>query len=769
MISLSAFCTILAVAAPRPAVHIPRLDTGITVDGVLDEAVWSQAAVLSGFSQYLPTDGRPADDSTEVLVWYAPDAIYFGIRARERHGAVQAVLADRDKISADDNILILLDTFNDRRQAFLFGVNPLGVQADGILSDAARSTNSFGNQSAQGAYAIDLSPDYVFQSAGRVTPGGYVVEIRIPFKSLRFQSSREQSWGINVIRRVAHSGYEDTWSPVLQSDGSFLGASGELAGLTDLSRGLVLDVNPELTAAASGAPAPAGWEYDVANPQVGGNVRWGITNNLAFNGTINPDFSQVEADVAQIQFDPRESLFFPEKRPFFLDGLEQFSTPNNLIYTRRLVNPDAAAKLTGKVGSTNLALLSGVDATDVSATGSHPIVNWLRVRHDVLGQSSLGLAYTDRVDGSDFNRVGAVDARVVAGATTLQLQGGGSITRQAGNTRSGGIWSAVANTNGRRFGFTGVFRGYHPNFAAASGFVSRVGIVRFNFTPRYTVPGAPGARLESITGSITMDGTWDWDRFFAGHTPNDSKLHFTGQFAFRGGWRLATALLLESFKYPAELYGDYWIAYQLPGGGADTIPYVGTDRLTNLDFVVNLATPQFKTFSASAFVIVGQDENFFEWASGDIVIATIDAGWRPTEQLRVNLLYNHTQYIRPGDHSTVNIRRIPRLKVEYQLTRSIFLRVVGQYDAARTDSLRDDSRTGDPILIRATDGTFSRAVGSVRNDFRVDWLFSYRPVPGTVLFAGYGASLEEPQAFHLSGLSRSQDGFFVKLSYLFRV
>ncbi len=175
------------------------------------------------------------------------------------------------------------------------------------------------------SYAYGM--DYVFESAGRLTPSGYEVEIRIPFRSLRYQSAATQDWGINIIRRVQHSGYENTWSPVLQADPSFLAKSGQLAGLTNLQRGLVLDLNPELTSSVLGAPQTPRWNYDTQQPQLGGNVRWGITNNLFLNGTANPDFSQVEADVAQAQVDPRRSLFFPEKRPFFFDNSQ---TPTSL-------------------------------------------------------------------------------------------------------------------------------------------------------------------------------------------------------------------------------------------------------------------------------------------------------------------------------------------------------------------------------------------------------------------------------------------------------
>jgi hypothetical protein len=196
---------------------------------------------------------------------------------------VHATLADRDKIAGDDYVEILLDTFNDHRQALVFGVNPLGVQSDGILNEGNRSgVTGFG---ATVRDSVDLSADFVFHSKGRVTADGYEVEIRIPFKSIRYQPRDPQDWGINVVRQVQHSGHQDTWTPARRAAASFLGQSGTLVGLSDLRRGLVLDLNPEATGAADGAAGPGGWDYTATGPRLGGNARWGITNNLTLTGT----------------------------------------------------------------------------------------------------------------------------------------------------------------------------------------------------------------------------------------------------------------------------------------------------------------------------------------------------------------------------------------------------------------------------------------------------------------------------------------------------
>src|SRR5437016_10953464 len=187
--------------AKQLVVLIPRVEASARVDGALDEPVWRRAARLAGFSQYRPVDGRPAEDSTEVLVWYAPDAIWFGIRAFEPHGnVVRATLADRDNIDADDRVEILLDTYLDHRRALLFAVNPLGVQEDGVWSDGV-GAGAAGGPSAGGRFdaTIDLNPDYVYESRVHLTAWGYEVEVRIPLKSLRYQSADPQDWGLQIV------------------------------------------------------------------------------------------------------------------------------------------------------------------------------------------------------------------------------------------------------------------------------------------------------------------------------------------------------------------------------------------------------------------------------------------------------------------------------------------------------------------------------------------------------------------------------------------
>jgi Domain of unknown function (DUF5916) len=786
----------LAAAAPAPGgasvyvgrqsqleVRMTRVEADVQIDGSLNEPVWQRAALLTGFSQFSPQDGVPAADSTQVLVWYSPTAIYFGIRAFESHGAPTATLADRDKIASDDNVQILLDTFNDGRQALMFGVNPFGVQTDGMLVESNQlRTGSFTSQ-IQSRDQADLSQDYVFQSKGRVTEFGYQVEIRIPFKSLKYQSQAVQTWRLNVVRQVQHSKFEDTWTPARRGALSFLAQSGRLDGLTDLRRGVVLDVNPELTQRVSQqhstvADLGSRWITRRADPEPGGNVRWGISNNLTLNGTVNPDFSQVESDAGQVTFDPRSAIQFPEKRPFFLDGMEGFTTPSNLVYTRSIQQPVFATKLTGKVGSTTLAVLSaaddrvysrGFDRT-VGQRGQMPLFNIARLQRDIGGQSRIGVTYTDKFDEGYNSHLLDVDGRLLwSKVYSVVFQGAMSHTTIDDSTATAPLWNASVNRNGKRFGFRYAVSGMDPDFTPNAGFISRPGVSHTTMDHRFSWFGAPQAFLQSFTFNPFYDNTWKYDYLLTHRDAIEKKLHFNTQFQLRGGWSGGASVLLETFGYDPDIYRGVYVQ-RAPN---DFAPFTGTPRLPNRDWVVSLNTPQWTIFSANALYLWGQDENFDEWASSDIVYMQLGALIRPTEKLRINPTHVLQSYDRQSSKELVRVERITRVRTEYQVSRPVFVRVVGEYRTSNRLALRDESRTFLPLVACPLGPPQCTPLGARRaNQFRFEWLFSYQPNPGTVFFAGYGTT-STPDALNLSQLRdydyRRNAAYFVKLSYLFRM
>ncbi|OYV66300.1 MAG: hypothetical protein B7Z72_11590, partial [Gemmatimonadetes bacterium 21-71-4] len=290
---------------------------------------------------------------------------------------------------------------------------------------------------------------------------------------LRFAGGKVQTWGINVLRRVQHSGYQDSWAPVVRASASFMNQSGWLDGLTGIKRGLVLDLTPVATERVNGAPDTTGAYRYASSPELGLDVHYGITPNLSLDGTVNPDFSQVEADVGQVTLNQRFALFYPEKRPFFLDGLELLDTPNQLIYTRRIASLDAGAKLAGKVGPWTIATIVSSDATSESATGSHPLFGITRLRYDLGPTSNLGFVGTTREDGGQFSRLAGADVHIVHSKLYyVELQGVASWLLDSTGFHRGTLTQATWDRTGRNWGFHLNGTGVAPDFNAAAGIVA---------------------------------------------------------------------------------------------------------------------------------------------------------------------------------------------------------------------------------------------------------------------------------------------------------
>jgi Domain of unknown function (DUF5916)/Carbohydrate family 9 binding domain-like len=750
-------------------VELPRIDTTVNVDGNLDEPVWSRAARLTGFSQYQPVDGRPADEPTEVLVWYAPDAIYFGIKAREIHGnVVRATHANRDNIDSEDQVQILLDTDNSRQIAFLFGVNPYGVQQDGTRS--AQFAGGAGGASATGGGfqtinpldgSVDLNPDYFFESKGKLVEGGYDVEVRIPFKSLRYQDARVQNWGIHILRRVQHSGFQDTWAPAVRANANFLAQSGSLNGLHDLHRGLVLEATPTITGHADRSPTIGDGTYQQKG-ELGGDARWGIRQNLTLNGTVNPDFSQVEADVGQVLLNERFALFYPEKRPFFLDGLELFDSPNQLIYTRRIVAPTAGVKLTGKIAGLNIASIVAGDDRQYSWNGAHsPLFGVSRLRYDFGSNNTLGAVLTAREDGRDNSRVAAADYRFYHSKLYFaQFQAAHSWTDSAQSRMKGSLLQADWDRTGRAWGFHYTLRSLDPDFNAAAGFVNRTGLIETRAFNRLSFYGAPGALVQTYGAFFQEDRIWN--NAGLGHGLAESTEGIQPSATLRGGWQVGGAITHSYFAFDPALYSG--LSVEVPSGSVnDTVAFnIPGPQADQWGTSLRVTTPTFRFFTGTASVTAGEVPIFREAAPGRSERVDATLAVRPTTALRSSLQFSRLTIARRLDGTRFSSETIPRVKIEYQVSPPIFVRLVGQYAARSRSALRDTN--GHWILVNGV-----LDAGETTNEFSTDWLFSYRPVPGTLVYLGYGSTLDEPREFRFQDFRRTRDGFFGKISYLFRL
>jgi len=734
---------------PPPTVTIPKIDAAVTVDGILDEPVWSQATRLTGFHQYRPVDGRMAEQETIVLVWYSPTAVHFGIIAHDSDPAsIRATFTDRDKIEGEDRVRLYLDTFNDRRRAAFFGVNGLGVQEDGLRSETGTSAGSlFGGQD-------DLNVDYLWESKGRRTDQGYEVEIRIPFKSLQYAGAAPQSWGFNAVRYVKRSGYEDTWTDVRRANSSFLAQEGVLSGLEGMERGLVFEAQPFVTTSWVATRDDAGViSRDNPAPSAGVNLQL-ATAAVAVDGTINPDFSQVESDAGLITVNERFALYVPEKRPFFLKGIDLFSTPGQLIYTRRIADPIGGAKLTGKAGRNSIAYLGAVD----NYQGADDAwFNLVRVRRDLGTNSVAGLTYTDRIQGPAYNRLLEGDVHIVfAKLYFVEAQYGQSWTSLGDGTPTATdpIWKLTFDRTGRTWGFNYTINGIGSEFIAGSGFVPRNDIVTAHIFNRLSFYGAKGATLENFT--VFFGPTWYYGyQGFGSDAPLEGNQEATFQFQLRGGWALSAKASRNFVSFDPGVYAGIEIV-----PGVAYVPPPGLDNLYSGSF--SATTPTYKLFNATASYNFGQTPLYAEASEGrgKKISATLNV--RPSKTLRFEGSVAYATLNRASDGSEFANSVIPRFKIEYQPTVPLFFRLITEYQSTRQSELRDPV-TGEILLVGGIASTAYDNQG-----LRLDFLASYEPSPGTVAFLGYGSVSTTTDAFDFSTLQRQNDGFFLKLAYLFR-
>jgi hypothetical protein len=767
--------------------RIPRVeDAGVRVDGRLDEAVWRNAAVLTGFTQSTPAEGIPARERTETLVFYTPRELFIGIRAHAADpSSIRSTLAERDQITADDHVRILLDTFHDRRRAFAIFVNPLGIQQDGTFSDGEFDGFSF-------------SPDFLFDSRGHLTGEGYEVEIRIPLRSLKFPSGAAQTWGLNVIRVIPALGAEESWAPRSRNQPAELAQSGTLSGIERLRPGRLVEVNPTFTARREGTTVDDEFRRGSTEPDLGVNLKYGVTSELTFDATLNPDFSTVEADADQITVNERFAISLEEKRPFFLEGADLFNTPETLVYTRSIVAPAAGARVTGKVGALNLAWLGALDDAPRDAPGrfdpdpSRALVQIARLRRDVGSGSTVGLLATSREVGGAFNRVAAVDARVRFGQYYMAGgQLGGSWTRawepdaagsdSAGppgervpvalDDRAAHIGHVFLDRTARRWGFIYTLRDVPEDFETETGFVRRTGITELFGRNRFSWYGAPGARVEQVDFVQSAGRTYTGRELWRGGGAVEGEVGLEMGMELRGNHEVELSVSRAFYTLDPSEYADYSVPG--PGGVETGDVLVGPDlRMGGLNGVsLGVESSYFKWMDVGFEVAFGSVPIFDEGTRGRGQELEAAVELRPTEALRVDASLRRELLYRVRDGSRYSRALVPRLRVEYQVTRAVAVRGLAQYSIEEVDVLRTpDGRPyladGEPFRVRR--GNTPPWTAPQLNPLRLDVLLSWRPSPGTVAFLGYGREATDNEAFRFSSLTPRTDGLFLKLSYVFR-
>ena len=711
------------------ALSVPETAEKIVVDGVLSEAAWEAALSMPLTYETRPAENTLAPVETRIYLTYDSDNLYIAFLAEDPEPEkIRARLSDRDQAFQDDFVGVALDTFNDERRAFEFFVNPLGVQMDLIFDDV--------NGREDGSW------NGIWDSAGKLTTTGYVVEMAIPYSTLRFpKGSQNQRWGLDALRFYPRGDrHRLSINPQDRAVDCYLCQLTKIEGFGGASPGRNLEITPTATAARQDRREsfPDGkFQQGDTESDIGLTATWGITPNITFSGTLNPDFSQVEADTAQLSINRQFALFFPERRSFFLEGQELFSTPFNAVFTRNVADPTWGAKLAGKVGKNAIGLFAAKDeltnllfpGSQGSRTTSLPIKTTdsvLRYRRDIGDSSALGGLITSR-SGTDYsNEVYGIDGLYrFNDSNSVSFQGLLSNTQypaavaaefgQPQGSLDDHAIRADFNHRSRNWQGWGRYRDIGPDFRADLGFISQVGFSRW-------VAGL---------AHLWWGEEEDW---------------YTS-IRVGGEHKVTTDSSGQELERRSELN------FRVSGPLQSTISFGGGVR------------DQF--FNGTNF----SQTFFFSWLevrpSGNLWLGmfslggdTIDfANTRPAERLRLepNVTYNFGRHLRAnlshtyekldvegGNLFTANLSN---LRLTYQFNLRTFARLVLQNtDISRTVELFNDPQS----VSQETNRLFTQLLGS------------YKINPRTVVFLGYSDNYRGDERVDLTQVNRA---VFLKVGY----
>jgi len=420
----------------RPVLEVTRAPGGIVIDGEIGDPGWVGASRAGNFVEHSPGDQTRPHVMTEAWMTYDGENLYVAFLCYDDPSTIRASFTERDRIFSDDYVILLIDTYGEATHAYEIAANPYGIPGDLLFS----TTNG-----------EDISYDMIFESEGRITEFGWVVEIAVPFSSLRFPDAAEQVWRVDFWRnRPRECRYQYSWAAYDRDEDCWPCQWGTVTGIADVEPGAGLELLPSVVAYQYGSLEEDGrFENDDPEGELSLGISYDISSELTAEATFNPDFSQVEADVQQIDVNTTFALFYPEKRPFFQEGSDLFDTDFNAVYTRSINDPSAAGKLTWRNGSGSVAFLSALDERSVIilpfeersefVENGRSLSNALRVRHDLGEQSHVGIVATDRrFEGGGSGSLAGVDGKIrLSASNSLEFQLVGSHTEEVDNPALG--------------------------------------------------------------------------------------------------------------------------------------------------------------------------------------------------------------------------------------------------------------------------------------------------------------------------------------------
>jgi Domain of unknown function (DUF5916)/Carbohydrate family 9 binding domain-like len=807
-------------AIAPPALTIPRLSRAPSLEDFLgmkpEGEIALQMAKVSGFVQRTPHDGEKVSEETSAYLGYDQKNLYVVFVCFDDPRKVRARMSRREDIHDDDQVAVMFDTFHDRRRAYEFQTTPLGVQWDAIYTEASR---------AEAGGNWDTSWDTVWDSHGKVTSRGYVVEMAIPFKSLRFPPTKQQEWGIILYRGIYRKNEDSFWPWVSRKAEGRLGQAATLYGLEGISPGRDIELIPygimrDFRALDTIDPYNPFFQKATAQGQAGMDAKFVIHDHFVLDLTANPDFSQVESEDPQITVNQRFEVYFPEKRPFFLENEDYFRTPFDLFFTRHIEDPSAGIRLTGKEGPYSVGLMATDDRSPGLAVpsvcpptspvcadnllGIRSYFNVARVSWDIFKQSSVGVIYADWECPAtgEFNRVGGADTRLkfndnwtlegqavtsssnLLGLTSSDLQStceAGFFPFSSGNVGNGSYYAGPADRldlqrNGLHLIYTGSYQDVSPGFVSVPGFVNRVDI-------RDSEQHA-GYFFRPKKGWITAWGPGFYSRNTFDHQGTRLDTDYEPYLTIAG--RGKTTIQLAPYEETRErLRPQDFAFFGLPG-------VVGNQDYHEHRSGATFLTGYFSKVTMGATYFWGDGVNFVPAATAlpSSLLSRLNTGsatltFRPMKPLKIENTYlferlraTENEYLSalsqialssdpglPLGKSIFN-NHIVRSKWNWQFTPQLSLRLIMQYNS---------------VLANTPGNTFFPYTSlPTQKEFNTDFLLTYLVHPGTAIYVGYNSDLENlehelvpgPEGpsglFTAKGYMNDSRQFFVKVSYQFR-
>jgi hypothetical protein len=687
----------------RPTIKIPKISNPPKIDGRLDDDCWEQATKLSNFYKFVPVDGEPASEKTEVLLAYDKENFYVAFRCYDsnRH-KIRAHLSKRDILLEDDRVSFHIDTFNSQRRGYYIASNPLGVQYDGFRVEGQDGSS-------------DL--DIIYHSEGELNDYGYSVEFVIPFKSLRFPPEKIHTIGFQAYRVIARKNEYSSCPPRDMSKNTWFDQMAQITGLEGIDYSRNIEILPTFTAIQTGSIIDEGiFENQTPDADFGVGLKYGITPNVTLDFTYNPDFSQVEADAEQVDVNLRYELYFPEKRPFFLEGGDIFTTENTVFYSRRIIDPLYGAKITGKVGKTTFGFLSALDegpgrewaVEDDTQLGKKALFNIMRAKYDLFGNSFIGFLMTSRQFAGRSNQALAVDGSFnFKEKYNLNFQGIQSYTttEEDDKLKDPAITASFSRTS-RHLSYSLYYQDLYPDFRVDSGYVHLTDIwggggnISYRFTP-------------NKKWILAFTPIYNWDRWYDHNGVQIFQNSFSGmEFEFPSKTRIAV-----SFNNAMERWSEVDFSkkvYELDLSSAPTKYLSGGFYL--------------QTGNGIYYDKINPYLGFYRLINGSATL-------RPNSRFSEELSLIKSTFWQEKAGELVYDYNIIRSKSTYQFTKKLFLRTILEYN-------------------------------SYWKELTSDILLSYMHNYGTVFFIGYGGFFDRNEQMHFRQNSRS---FFVKFSYLWRL